>query len=346
MLVVANIFQPLIDVFESVLKFFHGGGISWGWSIVLLTVCVRALLVPLTLKQLRNMQKLQQLAPQLKAIQAKYKQDKQRQQQEVMKFYKENNVNPFASCLPLVLQIPVFIGLFYTLRKNLRPDICPAVQKAFQQHLVALHKVPSLHAAAGQTTTCLNHLYTHLYHGGAGFLFIKDLTDTATGVVLVVLILLYIGTQMASTLMMSAPTMDQTQRRLMMFLPLFFVILIINFPAGLIVYWITTNTWTMGQQFVIRRTMPPTPPIAGTPPGAGGGGSGGGGSGGGNGGSGPNGAGSGGGAGGPGGGGILRGLLKAPEPKEPAGVGAAKPRREAAPPRPPRKKKKRSGRRR
>src|SRR5579884_641257 len=128
MLVAANIFQPLIDAFEAVLKFFHGGGISWGWSIVLLTVCVRAVLVPLTLRQLRSMQKLQALSPQLKAIQAKYKEDKQRQQQEMMKFYKENNVNPFASCLPLLAQIPVFIGLFYTLRARLRADICPHLQ--------------------------------------------------------------------------------------------------------------------------------------------------------------------------------------------------------------------------
>src|SRR6202035_1903041 len=151
MLVTANIFQPLIDVFEAVLKFFHGGGISWGFSIVLLTVCVRAVLVPLTLRQLRSMQKLQALSPQLKTIQAKYKEDKQRQQQEIMKFYKENNVNPLASCLPLLLQLPVFIGLFYTLRKNLRPDICPGVQHAYQTALVHAHKFASLHLAAGQT---------------------------------------------------------------------------------------------------------------------------------------------------------------------------------------------------
>ena len=342
MLVVANIFQPLIDVFHAVLKFFHGGGISWGWSIVLLTVCVRAILIPLTLKQLRNMQKLQALAPQLKALQAKYKEDKQRQQQEIMKFYKDNNVNPFASCLPLVLQIPVFIGLFYTLKKNLRTDICPAVQAKFLQ----VHTGLTAAAAKSQGTTyCTDPHYTHAYHGGAGFLFIPDMTTNATGWVLAVLIVLYIGTQMASTLMMSAPTMDQTQRRLMMFLPLFFVILIINFPAGLIVYWVTTNTWTMVQQYVIRRTMPPTPPVAaatsggGPGGGSGGGGSGGGGRGGPNGGGGPNGSGS------PGGG-LLRGLLKSPEPEETAGVGAGKARREAAPPPPPRKKKKRSGRRR
>src|SRR5579884_2022382 len=262
MLLAANIFQPLIDVFESVLKFFHNGGISWGWSIVLLTVCVRAVLLPLTLKQLRSMQKLQRLAPQLKVIQAKYKEDKQRQQQEIMKFYKENNVNPFASCLPLLLQLPVFIGLFYMLRKNLRPDICPDVQHAFQQHLISTGTKAA--AAHSQTIACTHPGYAAYYHGGAGFLFVPDLTSTATGWVLGVLIVLYVGTQVASTVMMSAPTMDQTQRRMMMLLPLFFVILILNFPAGLIVYWITTNTWTMAQQYAIRRTMPAPPPV--TPP--------------------------------------------------------------------------------
>src|SRR5436305_9290618 len=170
MLLAANIFQPLIDVFEAVLKFFHDGGVSWGWSIVLLTVCVRAVLVPLTLKQLRSMQRLQQLSPQLKALQAKYKEDKQRQQQEIMKFYKENNVNPFASCLPLLLQLPVFIGLFYMLRTSLRPDICPQVQKAYQAHFAAAHHI-SLAAAHGQTTFCTDPHYAQYYHGGAGFLF-------------------------------------------------------------------------------------------------------------------------------------------------------------------------------
>ncbi|MBV8954748.1 MAG: membrane protein insertase YidC, partial [Solirubrobacterales bacterium] len=90
MLIAANIFQPLIDVFEAVLTFFHNSlGVPWGWAIVLLTVVIRALLVPLTLKQFHSMQRLQRLQPELKAIQAKYKDDKQRQQQELMKFYKE-----------------------------------------------------------------------------------------------------------------------------------------------------------------------------------------------------------------------------------------------------------------
>jgi YidC/Oxa1 family membrane protein insertase len=260
-MVLANIFQPLIDIFDPILVFFHSviGG-SWGWSIIALTVVIRALLLPVAFKQFHSMQKLQRVAPELKAIQAKYKDDKQRQQQEVMKFYRENEINPFASFLPLVLQLPVFIGLFYTLRTSLRNDICPSVQHAYHAAYAATHHV-SLHAAAGQTTYCTNPAYVHFYHGGAGWLFIPDLTNTASGIVLVVLILLYVGTQIASTLMMSTPTMDKTQQRLILLLPLFFVLLIIRFPAGLILYWITTNVWTMGQQYVIRRRVGPVTPL-------------------------------------------------------------------------------------
>ncbi len=207
--VTANIFQPLIDIFEAVLKFFHNHvGISWGFSIVLLTVVMRAILVPLTVKQFHSMQKMQQMQPQMKAIQAKYKDDKQRQQQEMMKFYKENEINPLGSCLPLVAQLPVFISLFYMLRQDLRKNICPDIQHAYQVKYAAAHHIP-LAQAAGHTTPCGPH-------GGAGFLFIPDLTDKATGVVLVVLLLLYVGSQLASSLMMSSPMMDKTQRQLML----------------------------------------------------------------------------------------------------------------------------------
>jgi YidC/Oxa1 family membrane protein insertase len=241
MLVTANIFQPLIDVFQSVIQFFHDSvGVPWGWSIVLLTVCVRAVLIPLTVKQIGSMARLQQLQPQLKAIQSKYKEDKQRQQQEIMNFYKENKVNPLGSCLPMVAQLPVFISLYYMLRKNLRVDICPDVQK--------LHNHGVLSAA--HTVACgPGH--------GASFLFIGDLTATAHGVTLVVLILLYIGTQLSSSLMMSAATMDKTQRQIMLFMPLIFVLFVIRFPAGVLVYWITTNTWTIGQQYIVKRRIGP-----------------------------------------------------------------------------------------
>src|SRR6516165_11145402 len=244
MLVYANIFQPLIDVFDAVLKFFHNSlGIQWGWSIVLLTVVIRALMIPLTVKQFHSMQQLQRHQPQMKAIQAKYKDDKQRQQQELMKFYKENQINPLSSCLPLAAQIPVFISLFYMLRNDLRKNICPDIQHAYQ---AAHHTTATTPCGAGH---------------GAGFLFIPDLTDKATGWVLIVLLLLYIGSQVASSLLMSSPMMDPTQRKLMLVLPLFFVVIVINFPAGLLVYWITTNVWTMDQQYTVRRLIGhPTPP--------------------------------------------------------------------------------------
>jgi YidC/Oxa1 family membrane protein insertase len=325
MLLSANIFQPLIDVFESVLTFFHNHvGVSWGLSIVLLTVLIRALLVPLTVKQFSSMQKLQQLQPQLKAIQARYKDDKQRQQQEMMKFYRENQVNPLASCLPLAAQLPVFISLFYMLRKSLRGDICPQVQPG--AHLVNGHWVGFSQA---HTVPCGPH-------GGASFLFIPDLTNKATGAVLVVLIVLYVGTQLVSSRMMANPQMDQTQQRLIMLMPLFFVVFIINFPAGVILYWVTTNTWTMGQQYVIRRRLGMNTPPAPAPAPAGDG-------------AGavieaaPSGNGSSGSSGG-GLAGLLRGRQTSSEGA--AAATASRPSRTAAPPPPPRKKKKRSGRRR
>jgi YidC/Oxa1 family membrane protein insertase len=231
----ANILQPLIDIANAVLQFFHDNvGLSWGMSIIALTICTRALLIPLTYKQLKGMRAMQALQPQIKELQAKYKNDKQRMQQEMMRFYKENKVNPFASCVPLIAQLPVFITLFYTLRHELPPDMgCPAAG----------------HCAA---------------YGGE-FLFIHDLTGKATGAELIVLIVLYVGTQLASGFFMSA-TADKSQRMMMFVLPLVFVPFILSFPAGLILYWITTNFWTIGQGLVMKKVIPV--PVLATPAGA------------------------------------------------------------------------------
>jgi YidC/Oxa1 family membrane protein insertase len=108
----------------------------------------------------------------------------------------------------------------------------------------------SVKAASGQTVACGSH--------GASFLFIGDLTNKATGVTLIALILLYVGTQLGSSLMMSSATMDRTQRQIMLFMPLIFVLFVIQFPAGVLVYWITTNLWTIGQQYIIKRRIGPT----------------------------------------------------------------------------------------
>lgn len=211
----ANILQPLVDIAESILVFLHNDiGFGWGMSIVMLTVIVRVVMLPLSMKQFRSMQAMQKLQPEIKKIQKKYKDDRQKMNQEMMKFYQENKVNPLGSCLPLILQMPVFISLFYLLRDSLA------------EHL-------------SQTK---------------GWLFISDLTEPATGLALVVLIAIFVVSQIGSTLLM-ATTMDKRQRTLMLALPLVFIFFIISFPSGLVVYWTTTNIWTVAQQLLFKAVL-------------------------------------------------------------------------------------------
>jgi len=239
--VLANVLQPLIDVFEQVLLFFHGLGAGWGMSIVLMTVAVRAVLLPLTFKQFKSMAALQKLAPEMKVLQAKYKDDRQRLNQEMMKFYQENKVNPLSSCLPLLAQMPVFIALFYMLRADLKEDICNAGVAIAPGGPFAGQKLADV--------TC-----EQIEPGSAAFLFIPDLTAAATGTVLAVLIVLYVGSQLLSSILMST-SVDKNQKRIMLALPFVFVFFILSFPAGLILYWITTNFWTVGQQYFVRRSV-------------------------------------------------------------------------------------------
>ncbi len=222
--------QFMVDAANGVLVFFHDNvGFSWGMSIIALTFATRALLVPLTYRQIKGMRALQALQPRIKEIQEKYKNDKQRMQQEMMRFYQENKVNPLASCVPLLAQIPVFITLFYALRTDVREDIC------------------------GQTADPCGQVPPG--HWGQSFLFIPDITAKATGGVLITLIILYVGTQLIAGAV-SAMSADRSQRIMLMALPVVFVPFIINFPAGLILYWITTNVWTIGQQFAVKKFIP------------------------------------------------------------------------------------------
>jgi YidC/Oxa1 family membrane protein insertase len=294
---IANVLQPLIDACQWILEFWHDliGNFdgSWGVAIILMTFTVRIAILPLTFKGVKSMQRLQVLQPKIKEIQQRYKDDKQRMNQEVMAFYQREKVNPLGSCLPLLLQIPFFISLFYLLRSD-----------TFQQDI----------------------------QGNAGFLAIDDLAEKVSDPVLLgVLIVLYVGTQLAASAV-TAISADPTQRRIMFALPFVFVIFIVNFQAGLIVYWITTNIWTIGQQLLVRKLYPkPEPldprdalpeekPARGKPAaamaavGAGSGGS--------------------------------RGDRKPSGDRKPRGGGSGNGGPAKAPPRSPRKKKKRSGRRR
>jgi len=214
------IISQLEAVMTHVLHWFHTSvGLTWAWSIVAVTVVVRMLLVPLTIKQIHSMQRMQKLAPQLQEIKKKYKGDRQKQQEEQMKLFRESNVNPAASCLPMLLQLPVFISLYYALRHE--------------------------HFPKNADLSWLN--------------FIHDISAPTTsqwgGYILLVV---YVASQMASTLFMAA-TADKMQRTLFMVMPLIFVFVIAHFPAGLVIYWVTTNLWTVGQGLITRRLVAKTP---------------------------------------------------------------------------------------
>ena len=224
--VLANILQPLIDINEAILRFWHDTvGFGWGASIIGLTFVIRLLILPLTFKQVRSMQALQRLQPEMKKIQQRYKDDKQRQQQAMMEFYREHKVNPLGSCLPLLFQFPFFIGLYETLRSD--------------------------------------HFQREVRPNGE-FLFIPDVTRPLTGHtgILILMIVIYVGTQLLSSYVSSFSIQDKNQKRLLFIFPFLFVPIIFNFEAGLLVYWITTNVWTIGQQLGIKKFMPTPEPLA------------------------------------------------------------------------------------
>ena len=224
-MILFSILSPLENVMKSILDFLHSSvGLPWAWSIVALTILVRIVLVPLTVKQIHSMQSLQAHAPEMKEIQKKYKGDRQKLNEELMKFYKENHINPAASCLPLLAQFPVFIALYFTLKNNTS-------------------------SITGKWLSIV-HLDKHALSHWSGYL----------------LLVIYGGSQIASTYFMGA-TMDKTQRRIMMFLPIVFITFVAQFPTGLVLYWMTTNLWTVGQGLITRKLVPKPNPNALVPTG-------------------------------------------------------------------------------
>jgi YidC/Oxa1 family membrane protein insertase len=206
----------LINWTNDILVWMNGTiGLPWGWCIIALTFLIRAAILPLSVKQIRSMREMSALQPHLKEIQERYKDDRERLQREMMGLYKEHGVNPLASCFPLLLQLPFFIAILYTLRSQ-----------TFQNEV-----------------------------GNAGWWFIKELTAKAHGSELIILVVLYVGTQLVAGLIMSSSAAG-SQRWITLGLPLVFAPIIIGFPAGVVLYWITSNVWTMGQQAVIKVFFP------------------------------------------------------------------------------------------
>jgi YidC/Oxa1 family membrane protein insertase len=216
------VLEQIEDVLRSVLEFYHDNvGVSWGWAIILLTATVRIAILPITVRQLRSMAAMQRIQPKVKALQNRYKgksdrESKQQMQKELMELYKEHNVNPFAACLPLLFQAPIFIGLYQTL-----------------SHF-------------GDQAT-----------GDRSFLFIDDIfvkLNEIGGVTMVVMVAAYSLSMLGSTLLFSF-VQDRQQKILFASMSVIFIPFILQVPAGVGLYWITTNLWTIAQQGIVKRTM-------------------------------------------------------------------------------------------
>jgi YidC/Oxa1 family membrane protein insertase len=213
-----------VSVLGAVLLYFHQTlGAPWWLAIVLLTVIVRSLLFPLTVKQVRSMRAMQDLKPHMDRVRAQFKDNPQRQREEMAKVYQEQGVNPLGGCLPILVQMPIFIGIFYVIRQ-------------FGGYSFGDKTVPPQYPS---------------FHEG-GILWFQNLSVADPTYLLPII---SAATMLAAT-EITSKNIDPQQRWLMRLLPIGFTIFLINFPAGLFVYWITSNLMTLGQNFVIYNYGP------------------------------------------------------------------------------------------
>ena len=245
-----GLWQGLLDFLTGILQYFHTlmapafGLNAWGWAIILLTVAVRLALLPLAIKQTRSQRAMQSLQPQLKKIQAKYKADKglmktdpekyrdlrAKQQSAMMELYKENGVNPASGCLPLVAQLPVFFALFNVLRT------APGLKEGQFYLLPSLTDTPAI-------------------VGGSAFFLLLLMAGTTY----------YSSRQMMASTAATGPQAQQ-QKIMMYVMPVMLTVFSWNMPIGVLLYWVTTNVWTIGQQFVMFRGVAAVAEEAEPPP--------------------------------------------------------------------------------
>jgi YidC/Oxa1 family membrane protein insertase len=271
------VLQPFYDAIAWLIVHIHSaifrpilGQSGWAWalSIVLLTVLMRLLLFPLFVKQTRNMRAMQVLQPKMKELQAKYKNDKERLNQEMMALWKEHGANPFAGCLPLILQIPVFIALFRVLN-SLKPTSnahgldCTKIINAAACFPGDHNGIPRLTVQSAATAKIFGVPISAAFDSSKEFLAQVGGSTTSTKILCVVLIVLMGASTFWTQRQLMARNkaagtgsdqMAQQQKIMLYVLPLTFAIFGYRFPLGVLLYWLTTNLWSMGQQhFVIAR---------------------------------------------------------------------------------------------
>jgi YidC/Oxa1 family membrane protein insertase len=244
------------EIFGAALSAFYSFVSSYGLAIILLTLLVRVILLPLSIKQTKSMREMQRIQPELKKLQQKHKGDRQKLNEEMMKLYKEHGVNPLGGCAPLLLQFPVLIGLFYVIRDPLK-------------------YIPSnsaLHDALGQPAT---ELVTHQFLGlrldcaasnalsGAGSANVDIACGggVLSGLPYLVLVLLmgFTTYYQQKQLQASRGPGDPQQQQMQMFMrimPLMLMFFAFTFPSGVVIYWLTTNVWTIAQQRVMIHGIP------------------------------------------------------------------------------------------
>lgn len=282
--------NPLYKAVAVLLTGIHAGlapifgatsGASWALSIVFLTIAMRLVLFPVFVKQIRNQRAMQTLQPKMKELQTKYKGDKEKLNQEMMALWKENGTNPLSGCLPLVLQIPIFIALFHTLREIKPITPCPA---GSNPNMLSCYKaVPGFSAAniySAAHAKIFGAPISASFTSSEAYLHAVGGSLTATRVLCLVLTVLMSATTfitqrqlMARSGPAASSQMAQQQKILLYIFPLVFLFYGFKFPIGVLLYWLTTNVWSMVQQrVVIRRMEPvvvaPTEAPAGPAPGA------------------------------------------------------------------------------
>ncbi|MGK5630206.1 membrane protein insertase YidC [Streptomyces sp. URMC 123] len=234
------------------LVFDKNSGWAWGLSIVSLVVLIRIALIPLFVKQIKATRNMQALQPKMKAIQERYKSDKQRQSEEMMKLYKESGTNPLASCFPILAQSPFFIALYQVLNKIANNDPVGVMG----QDLVSSARNAHIFGAP----IASKFMDSSSKVGSLGATLTDVRVVTVIMIVLMSLSQFYTQRQLMTKnvdLTVKTPFMQQ-QKMLMYVFPIMFAVFGINFPVGVLVYWLTTNVWTMGQQmYIIHRN--PTP---------------------------------------------------------------------------------------
>ena len=259
------ILNPLYNFVSGVIVGIHyllspifgfDSGVTWSLSIVGLVVLIRIILIPLFVKQIKSQRALTALQPQMKAIQTKYKDDRQKQSEEMMKLYKEHKTNPLASCFPILAQAPIFFALF-TVLNGIAAKTDAGVPAPIARGFL---KGEYLESAAQAT-----------FFGAKISQSFLGSPDTTVKIVTVVLIFIMSATTFTTQrqlMVKGMPKMDSSnnmmlqQQKIMLYLfPVIFAVSGVNFPVGVLIYWSTTNFWTWGQQYyVIKRNPTPGSP--------------------------------------------------------------------------------------